>query len=139
MAFTEAQKESIRMYLGFPAGYDADNTRLEEAMDEVGASATQQATVEAILTKLSAVDAALAATGGSSSTMGPLKKADDVEWYDVKDGVSAISPIEFGEMLIAQLAQRFGYSVDELPFDYFGGSAGGGAGVASCPKRECWC
>lgn len=134
MAFTSAQKESIRLYLGFPGAFHDLNSRLEGAMITVGNDADASATVVTLLTAIATVEAAIASTGSSSSTQGALKAiVGDVEWYDITDGSSSSSTVsarQYGNMLINRLAARFGFTRDELPSDYFGTGGGRGGAMA---------
>lgn len=64
MAFTETQKASIRMYLGYSARFLQFDDALERAMDTVGNHAPTQAQIEACLTEAARVDAAIQAAEG---------------------------------------------------------------------------
>lgn len=122
MAFTATQKDQIRQYLGFAAGYYDLNTRFESMLDTVGADAVAQASVEAILTKLALVETAVASGGTSSSATGALKAiTGDVEWFSPEESAGNVtSSRDYGNILINRLAARFGFTRDELPSDYFG-------------------
>jgi hypothetical protein len=146
MSFSETQKEQIRQYLGFEAEAEEDSAALialradlESKMDEVGASAVKQTTVEYILTQIVAVEAAIATVGTSAGAMGSLKKADEAEFYELRGGGTGqpLTNVEYGELLLSRLAARFGFAVSELPSDYFGASGVVAAGVASYPRRDC--
>jgi hypothetical protein len=119
MAFTDTQKDQIRKYLGYPAGYYQYNTPLEGMMDKVGGIAVEQASVEAILTELATVDAALADSGTTTTVSGALKRADDIEFYPAGSSstMGAIGAMNRGRMLVERLRQRFGV---EIMGDYFG-------------------
>ena len=123
MAFTATQKDQIRQYLGFAAGFYDLNTRLESMFDTVGADAVAQASVEAIMAKIVLVETAFQSSGTTSATQGPLKEiTGDVGWYDITDensGAGVRTP-EYGNILINRLAARFGFTRDELPSQYFG-------------------
>jgi hypothetical protein len=110
MAFSDAQKVSIRRYLGYPLGYYQLNTALESMMDKIGAIAVEQAAVETILTELVTVDTALAASGSTTSTMGGLKKVDEIEWYDTttQSTSAVVDALARGKMLVERLRQCFG-------------------------------
>lgn len=122
MAFNEAQKISIRRYLGYPLGFYDLNTRLESMIDKVGSSAAEQAAVETILAELVTVDAALASSGSSSTTTGGLKKLDEIEWYDVttETVASTVDALTRGKMLVERLRQCFAVP---LAGRYFGTAA----------------
>lgn len=121
MAFTAAQKVSIRRYLGFPLGYYDLNSRLEGMMDTVGASAPEQAAVESILTELATIDAALATAGTATSSAGTLAQVDEIRWHPVTAESQSVSidAMARGKMLINRLAASFGFKTDELPSLYF--------------------
>jgi hypothetical protein len=119
LAFSETQKDKIRQYLGFAAGYYQYNTPLESMMDKVGLSTVEQASVEAIMAELVTVDAALAAQAATGFSSGGLKQVDkgDVEWFNyAESGGSEVlmPPKQRGKMLVARLAKRFGYTIAEL-------------------------
>lgn len=77
MAFTEAQKVEIRLFLGFPDVFQGENTRLESAIDIIGGRPDTQAEVESLLTNLAAADAAV----NSLLTTAGIKKVDEVEFF----------------------------------------------------------
>lgn len=118
MAFTETQKDQIRQYLGFAAGYYQYNTPLESMMDKVGGNSVEQASVETLLTAIAAIDTAIASTVTSGVTTGALKAVvGDVEWYNYTESGGSevlIPPKQRGKMLVARLAKRFGYTIREL-------------------------
>lgn len=122
MAFTDAQKVSIRRYLGYPLGYYQLSTALESMMDKVGGVATEQSAVETILAELVTIDALVATSGASASTLGSLKRADDIEWFNTtteSNGIS-VNSLGRGKMLIERLRQAFGVP---LMGKYFGTTA----------------
>lgn len=118
MAFTETQKDQIRQYLGFAAGYYQYNTPFESMMEQIGTSTVAQASVEALLTAIAGIDVAIAGTVSSGVTTGALKAVvGDVEWYDYTSSGGSevlIPPKQRGRMLVGRLAKRFGYTVSEL-------------------------
>jgi hypothetical protein len=126
VAFSEANKKNIRMYLGVPFGYYELTYRLESVMVLVGQNATDQAQVEVWLTRLAEIDTALTGSGSSTTTAtyGSLKKVDEIEFYDIGDdysssGLSSIALVDQGRVLIKRIARAFGVS-DILPIgDYF--------------------
>jgi hypothetical protein len=123
MAFTATQQESIRQYLGFSAGWRDHHHKLESMLGLVGDGAERQATVEAILTELAAVDAALASSGASAAARGALKKVDEIEWHPITadDSGSTVTAKERGQILIHRLARRFGFRPGEYDAGYFDG------------------
>ena len=116
--FTEAQKDQIRQYLGFAAGYYQYNTPLESMMDKVGGNVVEQTSVETLLTAIGSIDVAIAGTVSSGVTTGALKAVvGDVEWYNYTESGGSevlIPPKQRGKMLVARLAKRFGYTIREL-------------------------
>src|SRR5688572_30254535 len=86
MAFTEAQKVKIRLYLGYPDTFQQNNTRLESAITVVGSRADTQTEVEGILASLATLETSLA----SSLSSAGLKRAEDVEWYQSGSGSAVI-------------------------------------------------
>jgi hypothetical protein len=88
-------------------------------IDKVGGIAVEQTAVETILTELATVDAVVASSGGSSSSMGSLKKADDVEWYNTttESAGASTDALTRGKMLVERLRQCFGV---QLGGKYFG-------------------
>ena len=128
MAFTATQKDTIRQYLGFAAGFYDLNTRFESMLDTIGSDSVAQTSVEAILTKLATVETAIASSGSSTSTTGALKEiTGDVAWYPPEDsGGSSIAAPEYGRALLNRLAERFFGQGHGLPLNYFSGATGGG-------------
>ena len=124
MALTAAQKKDVRKYLGVAFGFFDKNTRLESMLDKVGTDATDQAELALWLSELTLIDTALATTATSGSySYGPLKKVDEVEFYDSagsSGSESRVSAIARGRMLIKRIARALGVD-DHLPNgDYFG-------------------
>ena len=66
MAFTEAQRATIRLYLGWPARFRSTHNELEQAMTAVGEVAEDSANLLAILPKIAAIDTRLASAMGGS-------------------------------------------------------------------------
>lgn len=104
MAFTDAQKENIRFYMGYPQVYIYANPRLENAMDLVGNSATLVTKVQAIIDSLTSANTSLSkalATAG-------LKRAEEIEWYG-NQGQNVVSILKSqGKMYCVQLSVIFG-------------------------------
>lgn len=144
MPFTDAQRDQIMRYLGYPAL--AAGTRyagyypIYSQIDLVGGDPVTQAPVEAILAELVTVDVAIAAGGSAAGagTYGALKKVDEVEFYSAKDSLlqssDVITAMKRAHMLVRRLAQRMGGEKFILA-DYFatGSAAGdvGGSGLMS--------
>lgn len=61
MAFTSAQRAKIRFYCGYPL-FAVGSTRLESAIDAVGADSALQAEAETTLAALAAVEAEISST-----------------------------------------------------------------------------
>jgi len=129
LAFTAAQKHDIRKYLGVSAAYFDLNTQLESMLDTIGADSDAQTIVEAILTELATVDAAVASSGSSSATYGALKKVDEVEFYSTADGSGSdtVGALKRGRMLVRRLAQRIAgrHWQEVIHDDYFATSLTG--------------
>jgi len=129
VSFTDTQKVAIRRYLGFPLGFYSYNPLFEGMLDKIGGVPEEKAAVETVLTELATIDALIAASGASSSSMGSLKKADDVEWYNTttESNTASVNAPQRGRMLINRLAAVFGLKTSDLPSLYFSsGSSGGG-------------
>ncbi len=122
MAFTETQKDQIRRYLGYPAAFRDQNYQLESMMDTVGADAVEQASVEAILTELGTVDAALATASTSAYGMGALKAVDEIEFHAPNGSLAtdSMTAMKRARMLVERLRQRFSVPLNG---DYFGTGA----------------
>lgn len=125
MAFTSSEKRQIRSYLGYSGGYRDSTVSLESMLDVVASQVDEAAYARDLLTKIAAVDAALASSGsGSSATYGAVKKVDELEFYDVTSssgGTSTLSGVEYGEVLIERLRALFGV---EMIGRYFRRSSG---------------
>lgn len=123
MAFTDAQKNDIRGYLGYALGYYQYNTPLESMMDKVGVSPAEQGKVEGILSELATIDAVLATAGSSAAASGMLKAVDEIQFYNAKESAGYIAPgaVQRGRMLIKRLAVALGdRDGDTIQSDYFG-------------------
>lgn len=117
MAFTEAQRVKLRAYLGYPDVYRQYNPRLESAFDVIGGRPDTQASIEALLTAIAAVDTTLT----NLLALAGLKRAEEVEWYQAMSGNGNSAPMEAacrqGRRLIGRLSTAFGVPVMG---DYFG-------------------
>lgn len=117
MAFTEAQRVDLRKYLGYPDVYRQYNPRLESAFDVIGGRPDTQASIEALMVKIAAVDLAFS----NALSLAGLKRAEEVEWYQamVGKGISApmAAAMALGRILIGRLSTTFGVPVYS---DYFG-------------------
>jgi hypothetical protein len=125
VAFSAEQKRDVRKYMGVSFGFYDLNHRLESMLDLVGGNAVDQSQIETWLLQLSDIDETLtgSAAATASATYGPLKKVDEVEFYQPTSGgsttTSTITPQEQGRILIARIARALGVS-DYLPNgDYF--------------------
>ena len=119
MAFTDAQKVSIRNYLGFSENFHQINTRLESMLIDLPIrSPAAEALAISILAQLAAIDAANQTT---ALTGVKFKKAEDVEW-----NLGAFQQRQdYGRSLIQRLAILF----EVTPMEDYYGAAGGGGGV----------
>lgn len=127
MAFTDEQRRDIRKCLGVPFGFYNLNTRLESMMDLVGNNATSSEQIVEWLDRLTEIDESLTSSesSGTTATYGAIRKVDEVEFFEPKDGsdasASTITLVEQGRVLIARIARALGVS-DFLPHgDYFAG------------------
>lgn len=128
MAFTSSEKRQIRSYLGYSGGFRDSNYILESMMEVVGAQVDESAYARDLLSKISDIDDSLAGTsgGGSSATYGPVKKVDEIEFWDITaenagTATTLLSGIKYGEVLIERLRALFGV---ELVGRYFRAKAG---------------
>lgn len=127
MAFTEAQKHSIRFALGYPDVFLDANSRLESAMEVVGSRPTQQAAVEAILANLDAVSTSLV----ESVDFAGLKRAEDIEWFQSGSGSSVITQKRSeGRRYCGQLSIIFGVPIAADIFSAGGYQGDGWKGVS---------
>jgi hypothetical protein len=117
MAFTDTQKDQIRRYLGYSAAFRDQNYQLESMMDTVGANAVEQASVEAILTEIAALDTVLSGVAAAPVEAGNLKKADEVEYYPGYADPDRITTTKRAKIAIERLRQRFGVPLAGM---YFG-------------------
>ena len=69
MAFTEAQRVKIRLYLGWSARFHQFDSRLEQAMNAVDTLADTETEVEAILADLATIETELADAHGRLKAM----------------------------------------------------------------------
>lgn len=123
MAFSETQKNQVRMFLGYSAGFRDATIRLESMFEVIGANPVEQASVEAILTELASIDVVLASAGQSVSSQGAIRRADDVEFFSEKDSASSnkTDATTRGRILVGRLARRFGVPALEDYFAEFSG------------------
>jgi hypothetical protein len=127
VAFTAAQKQKMRDYLGSASVYRDMQHRLEGAMDVVGADAEASAQVIVWLTRLQEIDDALFVNAGTSAgyTYGTIAQVDEVKFHPItKDSNVATSANigmqDQGCILINRIARNLGVW-DFLPAgDYFG-------------------
>lgn len=89
MAFTDAQKTKIRLWIGYADTHRDIHTFLESAMDVVGGRPTAQAEVETLLARLDTIDLAIFASAEVAASAGELKRADEVEWYASSESSSS--------------------------------------------------
>lgn len=139
MAFSATQRAQIYQYLGYDAiGLDATLETKITGVESSGSAA--EATVAGILTQITAVETSLSSSGASAAR-GALKRADDIEFYDTKSETSvfqaglALTPLQYGRLLVSRLAVRLELDPDALPSDYFGRAPRYGAGVSTKASR----
>lgn len=136
MAFTDAQKNQIATFLGWPAR--VVGTRyvahypIYSQMDLIGSDPVLQAPVEAILTELVALDTVLASDGAANANTGAVRQVDEVQFFSPKEsqGAMSLGALKRARMLVRRLAQRMG-GEHFIASDYFGtGLAVGGNAIA---------
>lgn len=120
MAFSDAQKVQLRKWLGYPQAARDIYSHLESTFTTVGADATVQTEVEAILAKLALVDPKVDA----SMTTAGLKRAEDIEWYEGTSVVSSVAHV--GRMYCQRLSTIFNI---ELGSDAFASGPGLGGPI----------
>jgi hypothetical protein len=105
MAFTEAQKVKIRLFLGFPDVFQDNNARLESAIDVIGTRSDTQTEVETLLVNLAAADAKV---NGLLTSAG-IKKVDEVEFFPSSSGSSSVTDARsYGRLWASRLSIIFG-------------------------------
>ena len=124
MAFTTAQKASIRLYLGYPAVHRYANPRLEGALEVIGQDTDSSALVLGILTQLASIETTIQA----SYQMSGIKRAEDVEFFQTGAGSVVQMQRNFGRRLCGQLSIIIGV---DLAGDAFGEDGYRGDGWAS--------
>jgi hypothetical protein len=125
MAFTAAQQQAIRNYLGVAGVYPEFRFRLQGAIEVVGGDAQALASATTWLDRLAEIDDALTGSGATgTATFGDLKKVDEVEFYPVSESgggsSSTLDLIGQGRVLIQRLARLLGVWPDLPEGDYFG-------------------
>lgn len=130
MAFTDAQKNQIATYLGYPARPAgtryASHYPVYSQIDLMGADPVMQAPIEAILTELVAIDAVIAADGASNANTGAIRQVDEVQFFapGESQGFVSVGALKRGRMLVRRLAQRLG-GEHLIVADYFGTGVSG--------------
>jgi hypothetical protein len=123
VAFTDAQRVKIRLYLGYPIINRYRDPRLEGAIDVVGQEPEAQAQAEAILTTIASVDTSLA----SSLTTAGFKRVDKIEWYpngsSSGPGPAISAKRAEGRRHVGRLSTLMGVPIGD---DYFGERGYGG-------------
>lgn len=116
MAFTESQKVTLRLLLGYPDVFRQHNPRLEGVFATIGARPDTQTAIEDLLTKIATIEPQIASLLGTAG----LKRAEEVEWFQAFAG-SWSAPQEavatVGRMYIARISRLMGVPVLG---DYFG-------------------
>lgn len=132
MAFTEAQRVSLRTFLGYPDTFTGQDTSLEAAFDVVGTRPATQAAVEDLLARLARIESSLDEAVDNAG----LKRAEDIAWYP--DGAEFDSKCDAGRRHCARLSVIFnvpimndafgqvGYSSEDQPHTASGGLFGMG-------------
>lgn len=116
MAFTGAERVQIRMYMGSTGLYSDDDSRLESAMDTVGADSDQETLVRGtLLVRLAAIDAQLT----EYETMHAAGKVDELDIDVVRASAWLRSR---GRMYATRLANVLGFPAPRT--DAFSSSPG---------------
>lgn len=112
-----AEKQRIRLLLGFPSEFRFASTRLEGILTTVDDEGIDQ--IRAILTKITVVDEAIALSGISGA--GALKQVDEIHFYGSNSSLtlSALQRKE-GRILIGRLSIILGVP----PYSDYYGTAG---------------
>ncbi len=110
MSLTNAQKVSIRYWLGYSGRYFQTDTVLEQAMAAID-DADLEAQIATVLSSLTTIDAGRTDARAS----GGLKQADEVVFQDGNNS-SLRSLIEEGSMLVGRLATMLGVPVRRNAF-----------------------
>jgi hypothetical protein len=114
MAFTEAQKVKIRLFLGVPDVFQMNDARLESAINVIGTRADTQAEVVTLLANLATADAKV----NSVLTAAGIKKVDEIEFFPASVGSSQVSEARaYGRLWASRLSIIFGFP---LQGDAFG-------------------
>jgi hypothetical protein len=124
VAFTSAEQQAIRNYLGVAGVYPEFRFRLQGAIDVVGNDPDAYASASTWLTRLAEIDDDLTGSASSGATYGDLKRVDEVEFYatsqSVGAGLNSMGKIAQGRALIQRLARLLGVWPDLPCGDYFG-------------------
>lgn len=116
MAFTTAEAQAIRQYLGVPTLNRYKDPRLENAIIIAGDNVDSAAAVRVILAALVVVQTAFDAAFDTAG----IKRADEVEWYEGSDkaGTAEVNAqARRGRMQCSRLSQLLGMP---LVGDYWG-------------------
>jgi hypothetical protein len=116
MAFTEGQKVTLRLLLGYPDIFRQHNPRLESVFDIIGERPETQAAVETLIEAVVDFDPQLV----SLLQFAGLKRAEDVEWYQnlsSKWSAPQEAVRSHGRMLIGRISRLMGVPILG---DYFG-------------------
>lgn len=129
MALTDAQKDSVRQYVGWTFRFRQTDSQLEMALVAVDADATVQATVIAMLASLASIDASIT----DAYDRIKAKSVDEIQLMESQE--IAILRSE-GRRFVGRLAGYLGVPVRQdvyssaLPSQFAGyeGPYGGGSG-----------
>jgi len=110
--FSNAERVTIRRYLGIPAVLRYKDTRLETELDRIGSDdPAMVAEIRTILASLATVEADLLTAMKTSG----LKRADEVEWYAGSTANAGNAAIEGhkqrGRMFCSRLSQALGVPI----------------------------
>ncbi len=85
MAFTEAEKVKMRLFLGFPDVFQQSNPRLESVFDVIGSRADTETKVREIITAIEAADTKV----NNVLAQAGVKRVDEVEFFQSSKGSNA--------------------------------------------------
>jgi len=109
MALTNAQKVSVRFYLGYQGRFYQVDSKLEQAMSAID-DADLETRINAVIVELDAIDARRSAV----RVNGGIAQVDEVQFQPGNASLNAI--IAEGSMLVGRLAALFGVEVRHNPF-----------------------
>ena len=105
MALSDAQKASIRRYLGWPAKHFATDNRLEQAMRQLEATAADESLVTSLLTRLDTIQSEI------ETAVSKRSKAIAVDDIQLRIGYELAARRSVGRQLVGQLSSALGVQI----------------------------